>query len=69
MAKSPQSKDEWPPRAIGKPAGRALIGENIKSLRDVATWSEADLLALHGVGPKAIRILKEMLAEARLKLK
>jgi hypothetical protein len=28
--------------------------------------SEADLLALHGVGPKAVRRLREVLTERRL---
>ena len=36
------------------------------SLRDVAGRSEAELLTLHGVGPRAIRILREHLAAAGL---
>ena len=69
MAKKTTPVMEWPPRAIGKPAGRALAGAKVMSLRDVATWSEVDLLALHGVGPKAIGILKEMLAAEGLRFK
>lgn len=69
MAKQSQPSNAWPPGAIGKPAGRALMNANIASLRMLAKWSEADLLALHGVGPKAIRILKEMLAAEGLALK
>jgi hypothetical protein len=38
----------------------ALIG--VTSLDQVAGHTEKDLLALHGVGPRAIRILREALA-------
>ncbi len=49
--------------AIGKPATRALAAAGITTLDQVATRSEAELLAMHGVGPKAVRILGEALAE------
>ncbi|HLT97238.1 MAG TPA: hypothetical protein VK070_10675 [Acidimicrobiia bacterium] len=52
------------PRAIGRPATRALAGAGVTTLADVARHSEDELLALHGVGPRAIRILREAL-EAR----
>ncbi len=51
------------PPAIGKPATRALLGAGLVTLDDVAQRSEAELLALHGVGPKAVRILAAALAE------
>lgn len=51
---------------IGAPATRALTGVGILTLRDVAAWTEHDLLALHGVGPRAVEILREHLAEAGL---
>jgi predicted flap endonuclease-1-like 5' DNA nuclease len=47
---------------IGAPATRALVGAGIHTLRDVAKWNEQDLLALHGVGPRAIRILQDHLS-------
>lgn len=47
---------------IGKPAERALALAGITSLSDLTKWTERDLFALHGVGPKAIRILAEALA-------
>jgi hypothetical protein len=31
---------------------------------EVARWTEKDLSALHGMGPKGIRILQEALAAA-----
>lgn len=53
---------ELPP-AIGRPATRALQQAGITTLDAVARHSEKDLLALHGVGPRAIRVLAEVLAE------
>lgn len=50
------------PKSIGKPATRALLGAGISSLKDVANRTEAELLALHGFGPKASRLLREALA-------
>ncbi|MFW6075395.1 MAG: hypothetical protein ACOC9Y_07355, partial [Chloroflexota bacterium] len=54
------------PRGIGNPATRALAVEGITTLEQVSRNREADLLALHGVGPKAIRVLREALAEKGL---
>lgn len=50
------------PRAIGRPATRALTAAGITTLDQVADLSKAELLAMHGVGPKAARILGETLA-------
>jgi hypothetical protein len=52
------------PSSIGKPATQALAGAGITTLDEVAARSRQELLALHGVGPKAVRILTEAL-EAR----
>lgn|SRR5690606_9777618 len=49
------------PKSIGKAATRALLTAGVKTLTDVAAKTEAELLALHGVGPKAIRLLREVL--------
>jgi predicted flap endonuclease-1-like 5' DNA nuclease len=51
---------------IGAPATRALQAAGIHRLADVAAHSEAELAALHGVGPKALRLLREALAERGL---
>ena len=48
---------------IGAPASRALAAVGVTTLEQVAEWTEADLLALHGVGPFAVRVLREKLAE------
>jgi len=49
---------------IGRPATQALKLQGITTLEVVAERSERELLALHGVGPKAILILRTEL-EAR----
>lgn len=54
------------PDAIGKTAARELSVNGITSLHEVAGRSTQELLAIHGVGPKAIRILGEALAEKGL---
>lgn len=51
------------PPGIGSPAQRALAAAGITRLDQFTTISEAELLKLHGVGPKAIRIIKESLRE------
>src|SRR5688500_9287360 len=51
---------------IGQPATRALAHLGYVRLDQVATMSERELLALHGVGPKAVRILREALRERGL---
>jgi predicted flap endonuclease-1-like 5' DNA nuclease len=57
---------QTPPRgdlpAIGRPATNALAAAGITTLAQVAELSEAELRALHGVGPKAVTILQEALA-------
>jgi|GEM_PF-689015 len=50
------------PDAIGKTAARELSLNGITSLEQVAGRSQKELLAIHGVGPKAIAILAEALA-------
>lgn len=46
---------------IGRPATSALLAVGVASLDQVSKMSERELLALHGVGPKAVRLLKEAL--------
>ncbi|WP_196257790.1 hypothetical protein [Pelagibacterium limicola] len=57
------------PDAIGKTAARELSLNGIDSLKRVADHTEKELLAIHGVGPKAIRILGEALAAKGLGFK
>jgi hypothetical protein len=48
---------------IGAPATRALAAAGVTTLEQVRTWSVPDLLALHGVGPMAVSVLQEVLAD------
>ena len=57
------------PDTIGKTAARELAGHGIASLTQVAEHSTKELLAIHGVGPKAIRILGEALGSKGLDFK
>ena len=50
------------PNEIGKTAARELSHNGISSLEHVAARSRKELLAIHGVGPKAVRILGEALS-------
>jgi replicative superfamily II helicase len=50
------------PKHIGQPAFRALTGAGYRRLEQLTEVSEGELLKLHGVGPKAIRLLREALA-------
>lgn len=56
------------PVSIGKVAARSLSEHDISSLELVAKHSEKKLLSIHGVGPKAIRLLKIELEKANLSL-
>jgi len=56
------------PKNIGKPATRALQGAGIRTLEDLAGRTEEELLALHGVGPKAMKVLAQALEERGLGL-
>lgn len=54
---------------IGKPAQRALTERGITTLNQLSDYTEKELLAIHGVGPKAIGILKELLTKEGLSFK
>jgi hypothetical protein len=63
IVESPHQPGSDLPAGIGKPATRALATAGVTTLDQVASYSRADLLAMHGVGPKAVRILADALAE------
>ncbi|MFE2233497.1 DNA-binding protein [Streptomyces sp. NPDC059442] len=54
------------PRGIGAPATRALTAAGYTRLDQFAGVPTAELLRLHGVGPKAVRVLREALGEQGL---
>lgn len=51
---------------ISKPATRALINAGYYRLEQLTEITESEVLKLHGVGPKAVRILNEALQEKQL---
>jgi 3-deoxy-D-arabino-heptulosonate 7-phosphate (DAHP) synthase len=53
---------------IGAPATRALNSAGYTALRQLAGVPRAELAKLHGMGPKALRILDETLAEHGMQL-
>jgi hypothetical protein len=51
---------------MAKPAGRALASAGVKRLEDLTRFTEAEIAALHGMGPKVLRVLQEELGRAGL---
>lgn len=57
------------PTGIGRPATGALAERGVTTLEEVTAFTRSELLALHGVGPKAVRILEEELDRHGLALR
>ena len=51
---------------LAAPARRALVGAGLTTLKALARRSEADVLALHGMGPNAMSKLRAALKAAGL---
>jgi len=64
MTHDHQPETDFP--KIGKPAQRALIGAGYTNLAQLTNVSEVELQKLHGMGPKALNILRLALAEKGL---
>lgn len=50
------------PETLGRPATEALHAAGYERLSQLTAVTTKDLLALHGFGPKGLRILRETLA-------
>lgn len=57
------------PDSLSKPAIRALTAAGITSLKKLSRHSEKEILALHGIGPTAIPILRAALKKEGLSFK
>lgn len=57
MAKRPPSPSSFP-HGAGRPALSALAAAGINDLAQLTQFSERQILALHGVGPKALGVLR-----------
>jgi hypothetical protein len=62
------SPDTGLPPTIGAPATRALTAAGYTELTQLAGVPAAELGQLHGVGPKALRLLQEALQQRGLSL-
>jgi predicted flap endonuclease-1-like 5' DNA nuclease len=51
---------------LAAPARRALASVGIQTLEDVAKYTEDELEQLHGMGPNAMRKIREALAARNL---
>jgi DNA-directed RNA polymerase alpha subunit len=54
---------------LSAPARRALEHKNIKTLQQLANYTEKDILKLHGMGPSTIPKLRKFLEEVQLTFK
>ena len=57
------------PRGVARPALRALLSAGITHLHQLSHLREADLAELHGMGPKALEMLRDALRSAGLRFK
>ena len=62
---SSNEKAEFP-SGIGRPAASAFALAGFKQLEDFTRVTEKEVLKLHGVGPKAVRIIREAMKEKGL---
>jgi hypothetical protein len=62
------SRDIDLPQNIGAPATRALIAAGYTVLSQLANVPAAKLKKLHGVGPRALRLLQEALEQQGMSL-
>lgn len=66
-APNQQPESDLPPK-LSKPAWRALTGAGYWRLEQLTAVSAAELMKLHGMGPKALGQLREALAAQGLAL-
>jgi hypothetical protein len=62
------SADAGLPRNIGAPATRSLTAAGYARLSQLANVPVSELKKLHGVGPKALRLLQEALEQQGMSL-
>ncbi|QBD79301.1 DNA-binding protein [Ktedonosporobacter rubrisoli] len=62
MSDQPNQPESDLPAELSNPARRALIGAGYVRLEQFTSLSEAEVLKLHGMGPKGIEALRRTLA-------
>ncbi|GGL67113.1 hypothetical protein GCM10010840_01300 [Deinococcus aerolatus] len=63
---NPPDVTPWPPPGLSVPVRRALAEEGILTPEQLASHTERQLLALHGLGPAALEPLRGILSQAGL---
>lgn len=66
MSDAPPSRPRLPLPRLSAPAERALAGAGITDLTQLDGMAEKDVLALHGLGPAQLGVLRDALTEAGL---
>ncbi|MCR8981236.1 DNA-binding protein [Brevibacillus laterosporus] len=66
MAQNDHAIESDLPAKLAKPARRALEGAGYLRLEQLSQLSEAEVLKLHGMGPKAIDQIRSALADKGL---
>jgi uncharacterized protein YdhG (YjbR/CyaY superfamily) len=69
MAPSKSKQETSPFPKIGSPATNALLAAGYTNLKQLTKVSEAELAQLHGMGPKALGILRDALKAQGLSFK
>ena len=59
----------WRELGVAAPARRALVNAKILKLVDLKKWSISELSELHGMGPTALKIIKNELKKKKISLK
>jgi hypothetical protein len=54
------------PKGMSRPAQRALAAAGLTTLEDVVAAGRRAVAELHGMGPKALRVLDEAVVDAGL---
>ncbi len=54
------------PEKISAPALRALLNAKVEKLSDLRKFTEPQLLKLHGMGPKALTMLKSAMRKKKI---
>ena len=51
---------------LSAPARRALVNNNILTVKELSAFTETEILQMHGIGPSSIPILKKELKSNKL---
>lgn len=54
---------------LGNPAKRALANAGVDSLKKLSSYTEKEVLKLHGLGPLSIQVLRKLLLQHDLDFK